>query len=172
MSLQPTKFPLSRRSYFSAPPCLTPPCCAGASSLQAYKRLSSLLLTAAELATACGSAHPPPLLRRLQARLLQELPALAALPGENVRLAAAQLAAFVPCSILEAAAGAAAYEAAAADGNSNGNGDGDGDGSSDAEIVMVEAPAAAHSNSGASLEAVPAGACKRGGQRAGGGLPN
>lgn len=86
----------------------------------------------------------------LQARLLQELPSLAELPGENVRTAAAQLSAFVPCSILEAT-----QQAATADCSLNG------DAGSDADVVMVER---GHPGSGAStesLEAMPAGGCWR-----------
>lgn len=86
------------------------------------------------------------------------------------RLAAAQLAAFVPCSILEAqpsppegagfgAAGAAAGAAGASPpAPTTGGGNG---GSSDAECVMVDAPPAVEAlgggGSSASLEAVPAG---------------
>lgn len=47
-----------------SPPCPHP--ITGATSSQAYKRISSLLLLTAEVATATGSARPPPLLRRLQ----------------------------------------------------------------------------------------------------------
>lgn len=101
-----------------------------------------------------------------QARLLQELPSLKRLPGENVRLAAAQLAAFVPCSILEAGtpegeagtAGGGSLDGAVGDGGAGGGngcgGNGNGDGS-DAEMVVVEAPGRA-SSSGGSLEALPA----------------
>ena len=90
-------------------------------------------------------------------------------PLLSVRLAAAQLAAFVPCSILEAQGGDSTVTAGAADaaagtagasapaptnGGSNG-------GSSDAECVMVDAPPAVEAlgggGSSASLEAVPAG---------------
>ena len=58
---------------------------AGATSSQVFKRLSALLLVMAEVATATGTAHPPPLLRRLQVGcglplLLLQL-ALALLPG-------------------------------------------------------------------------------------------
>ena len=89
------------------------------------------------------------------------------------RLAAAQLAAFVPCSILEAlpaaphddmpgpagpSAGTSAPTAAGAPAPTSANGNG---GSSDAECVMVDAPPAVEAlgggGSSASLEAVPAG---------------
>ncbi|KAI3424360.1 hypothetical protein D9Q98_009913 [Chlorella vulgaris] len=130
----------------------------GATSSQAYKRISSLLLLTAEVATATGSARPPPLLRRLQARLLLELPSLAQLPGENVRLAAAQLSAFVPCCVLEAeeSSSAAATSAPAGIGHGDGNGNGNGNGGSDAEMVVV-GPGSARASSAASLEAVAAG---------------
>lgn len=75
---------------------------------------------------------------------------MAELPGENVRTAAAQLSAFVPCSILEAT-----QQAATADCSLNG------DAGSDADVVMVER---GHPGSGAStesLEAMPAGGCWR-----------
>ncbi|EFN51553.1 hypothetical protein CHLNCDRAFT_140017 [Chlorella variabilis] len=94
------------------------------------------------------------------ARLLHELPSLPEQAGENVRLAAAQLAAFVPCSILEAeqpAGGAAAAEEAAGGrgGGGSGTGNGNGTASSDAELVVVDA--ASGGGSCASLEALPAG---------------
>ncbi len=82
----------------------------------------------------------------MQARLLQELPSLAELPGENVRIAAAQLSAFVPCSILEA------VQAAPAGGGSNG------EGGSDAEMVVVERGQPGGGASTESLEAMPTGA--------------
>jgi hypothetical protein len=56
-----------------------PPWLAGATSAQAFKRLSALLLAAAETATATGTARPPPLLRRLQ---VQCWPASCAVPGK------------------------------------------------------------------------------------------
>lgn len=78
-----------------------------------------------------------------------------ALPTPPRRLAAAQLAAFVPCSILEALPSPGEAPAVPAPAN-GGNG-----ASSDAECVMVEAPLAveplAGGGSSASLEAVPAG---------------
>lgn len=68
------------------------------------------------------------------------------------RLAAAQLSAFVPCSILEALPAPPAEGANGAGSN--------GAGTSDAEMVVVEAPPplGAGGGSSASLEAVPAGA--------------
>lgn len=80
------------------------------------------------------------------------------------RQTAAQLAAFVPCSVLEAMASRTEAGTPPAGGGGNG---GNGGGSSDAEIVMVDAPGAAElagadlapagGGSSASLEAVPAG---------------
>ncbi|KAL4431419.1 hypothetical protein ABPG75_006675 [Micractinium tetrahymenae] len=140
---------------------VTEPLPEGATSAQVFKRLSALLLVGAEVATATGTRHPPPLLRRLQARLLQELPSLPELPGENVRLAAAQLSAFVPCSILEAepppAAAAAGQPATAGGGLTGGLTGGVSNGGSDADMVVVERGQPGSGTSTDSLEAVPAG---------------
>jgi hypothetical protein len=92
-----------------------------------------------------------------QARLLSELPSLPELAGENVRLAAAQLAAFVPCSILEAQGSRGFPDAPATPGEGhNGNGNGNGNGGSDAEFVAIDSPVG--DGSVASMEALPAGA--------------
>lgn len=102
--------------------------------------------------------HPLMRWSRLQARLLQELPSLAELPGENVRLAAAQLSAFVPCSILEAEQPAAGGAGA------------NGDAGSDAEMVVVDREPPRSGASTESLEAMPAGAGTADARGLGGGL--
>eukprot|EP00887_Chlorella_sp_A99_P008245 scaffold12.g8245.t1 len=127
---------------------LAEPLPAGANTALVCKRLSYIAYAATgareqrgarETATVVGTARPTALLRRLQARLLGELPGLEELQGENVRSVAAQLACLVPCSILEdATAGATG---------------GNGSGSSDTEGVLVNG-----SGAGTSLEAVPTGA--------------
>ncbi len=122
-----------------------------------------LLPSAVELPALNAVSRPDltdrPCLARLPNQPDNQPPQPSPIPPHS--LAAAQLAAFVPCSILEAQGGdstvtgtAGASAPAPTNGGSNG-------GSSDAECVMVDAPPAVEAlgggGSSASLEAVPAG---------------